>query len=439
MKQMIKLFTRAVALVGVLCALLVGGIIAYSFWQQKAPEKQQANDNKPLVERHVEKSLPDANIHTAEEEVSAVTEELTEETELTESDNETSEEVISESVARTEDYLYVHFIDVGEGDAALLQYKDYNIVVDCGDASHANQVVSYLQKQQVEQIDYLILSVISSEHIGGTKKIIEQFPVGTVFVSPYNADGATMEELGDALQKKGHTRVVPQARTGYELEELSFAFLGTSDSKSKGDSSLITMFYFGENRFCFMGDLSENGEKALVQNANMRQADVIKVANHGNKNSTSMAFLNTLQPTYAVISSGENNLGNPSQEVIDRLKMFGASIYRTDEQGTIVAYSDGKNIRFENSPTQDLVGGTEIEQSTIDLSDATSSPRKANRINDAIDEGQTFVLNKESGIYHMSGCQWAAYIPEDDREETMQDINQIEALGFQPCIVCVGE
>ena len=111
----------------------------------------------------------------------------------------------------------------------------------------------------------------------------------------------------------------------------------------------------GNHRFLFTGDAEEGAEQDILQNGIDISADVYKVAHHGSNTATSQAFLDAVHPTYAVISAGEgNSYGHPHAEVLNRLRAAGVSVFRTDEQGTIVASSDGTTLTWNMSPSESL-------------------------------------------------------------------------------------
>ena len=114
----------------------------------------------------------------------------------------------------------------------------------------------------------------------------------------------------------------------------------------------------GNHRFLFTGDAEEGAEQDILQNGIDISADVYKVAHHGSNTATSQAFLDAVHPTYAVISAGEgNSYGHPHAEVLNRLRAAGVSVFRTDEQGTIVASSDGTTLTWNMSPSESWQAG----------------------------------------------------------------------------------
>lgn len=113
----------------------------------------------------------------------------------------------------------------------------------------------------------------------------------------------------------------------------------------------------GNHRFLFTGDAEEGAEQDILQNGIDISADVYKVAHHGSNTATSQAFLDAVHPTYAVISAGEgNSYGHPHAEVLNRLRAAGVSVFRTDEQGTIVARVRRNNTYLEYVSIRELAG-----------------------------------------------------------------------------------
>jgi competence protein ComEC len=137
-------------------------------------------------------------------------------------------------------------------------------------------------------------------------------------------------------------------------------------SEKYGDNennySIGVLVTYGETTFLFTGDAEEEAEEDILDTGIDIDCDVYKVAHHGSSTANTSAFLDAALPEYAVISCGEgNDYGHPHSEVLNELRTRGIKVFRTDEQGTIVATSDGKNITFNMSPDESWRSGSGVK------------------------------------------------------------------------------
>lgn len=255
--------------------------------------------------------------------------------------------------------LAVHFIDVGQGDATLVLCDDHAMLIDAGDNSKGTALQLYLNKQGVEKLDYLVLTHPDADHIGGADVIITKFDIDNIFMSDYKQDTKTYEEVLDALEYKNESWSMPSVGDTFLLGDAAFTILAPLDTyNNPNDSSIALMLTHGDNKFLFTGDCSENAEDDLVADSRNLSANVYQVGHHGSCYSSSQNFLDAVSPTYAVISCGEDNsYGHPSAEALNRFRAMGIQVFRTDEQGSIVATSDGTDITWNCAPSETWKAG----------------------------------------------------------------------------------
>lgn len=238
--------------------------------------------------------------------------------------------------------LLVHFINVGQADAAAINLPDGKILlIDTGSESNNVTYVNYLKDnvlntERDKYIDYLVLSHADMDHIGGTIKLLKEFEVGTVFLPKLESDSQGYAEIKEYIESNcsyqflGDEFVI--ANKNYEI--LFFEILVETDTNSS--SQIIKLNSFGES-FLFVGDIDSEDEKVYLNRYNEKlDCDVLKVSHHGSSSSTSQEFLATTTPNYAVISVGSNNYGHPNQEVINRLSSNKVRVLRTDLNGDVL-------------------------------------------------------------------------------------------------------
>lgn len=258
-----------------------------------------------------------------------------------------------------EEELQVHFLDVGQGDSTLIVQGEHAMLIDGGENLKGWQVVDYLDYLGVEHLDYMIGTHPDSDHIGGLDTVLEHISCDMVMMPEYERDTASYESLIEILEEKGMEPVSPKPGETYELGTAVFTILAPNDTYNNvNDNSIALRLLHGGNSFLFTGDAESQAEADMMQSGRLLSADVYKVAHHGSSGANSELFLMAVKPTYAVISCGENNdYGHPHSEVLNYLRVMGTEVYRTDEQGTIVAVSDGNEITFNVPATESWQSG----------------------------------------------------------------------------------
>lgn len=251
-----------------------------------------------------------------------------------------------------EDELQVHFIDVGNADCILVRQDDHNLLIDAGENNRADFILEYLSRHNVDELDLVIATHPHTDHIGSMTAIIRQIPIKR-FVLSYMPEEETpttytYTSMLEELEKRDVPIDVATAGNTYDLGTAQVQVLAPQPLKDPIEDanqiSVVTRLTFGENAFLFTGDAEVDLEERMLANDCPLQADVLKVAHHGSKASTSPAFLRAVSPQYAVISCGPNDYSHPSDEVVLRLMEAGAAIYRTDRYGDIVFASDGHRL-----------------------------------------------------------------------------------------------
>ena len=263
------------------------------------------------------------------------------------------------SMAAEPDTMEVHFINVGQGDATLIKCGEQSMLIDTADDSKGTAIQNYLNKQNVKTLDYLILTHPDADHIGGAPVVITKFEIKKVFMSNFEKDNKTYQKLIQALDNKRLKYETPEVGSQYTLGTAVITILAPNKKyDNPNDASIAFTIQNGNNKFLFTGDAGENAEKDILNSDLDISADVYKVGHHGSKYSTSEKFFEEVNPAYAVISCGENNsYGHPHAETLNTLRSYGVEVYRTDEDGTIIATSDGKNITFNVPESQTWKAG----------------------------------------------------------------------------------
>ncbi|MBD5552598.1 MAG: MBL fold metallo-hydrolase [Lachnospiraceae bacterium] len=285
---------------------------------------------------------------------------------LTDEVNQNAETVSGGEVIKTGDpegELEVHFLDVGHGDSTVILCGEHVMMIDCGDDSQGTKLQNYLTKHGVKKLDYLVLTHPDKDHIGGAPVILTKFPIDQVFQSDYYKDNKTADKLRQTLEYARVDAITPQVGEEYQLGEAYFTILApVGEYEESNNSSIALLLHFGDNTFLFTGDAEKEAENDMVENSTTSglslKADVYQAGHHGSKSSSKKKFLSAVSPEFAVISCDyQGDYGHPHAEVLNRLREAGIKVFRTDEQGTIVAVSDGKNITWNCAPSESWIAG----------------------------------------------------------------------------------
>lgn len=272
-------------------------------------------------------------------------------------------------------YLEVHFIDVGQGDAVLCSWIDEDLsdgndseymLVDAGDNSKGTLVRNYLSKQGVEELKYFVCTHPDADHIGGAASVISNIPISSevVFGPSFEKDTKTYNNMMNEISSKSYSYKEPKyIRTSYELGGASFTFIAPTEKHNDVNSnSLVLMLSYSGKNVLLVGDCEEEEEDEIVSNSKINSklidCDVLKVGHHGSKTSSSKEFLELCTPEYAVISCGDgNDYHHPHAAALNNLREVGSKLYRTDEQGSLIATVKDSEIIWNAAPCDNWTPG----------------------------------------------------------------------------------
>lgn len=256
--------------------------------------------------------------------------------------------------------LQVVMLDVGQGDGVYIRTPSGGHYFVDGGSSDVNKVGKYriepfLKSQGVGVLDYVFLSHGDADHINGIEEMLENQKFGvridTVVLPVESVLDEALESLAVTAWENGTEVVTIQEGQQIVEKEMRVTCLAPSDEycgEIGNASSMILHLQYKAFDMLFTGDVEGEGEEALTRSGILRQYDVLKVAHHGSKNSTSEEFLEQTMPSIALISAGkENRYGHPHEETIERLEECGARIFSTQDCGAVILKTDGEEISIE--------------------------------------------------------------------------------------------
>lgn len=247
--------------------------------------------------------------------------------------------------------IELHFLDVGQGDSTLVILpNNKTMLIDAGKREYGTSVVNYIKKLNISKIDYLVMTHPDADHIGGMSTVINNFDIGTIYMSDVTSTTKTFEDLLLNIDSKGLTISTLKANDIIlESDDFNVTLLSPIKKYSdNNDMSLVIHITYMNNSFLLMGDAGTKVENDILNSNSNIIADLIKIGHHGSSYSSNTKFIEKVSPQFAIISCGKDNqYGHPSSQILEILEKNGVKVYRTDEVRNIIAISDGNSIDIE--------------------------------------------------------------------------------------------
>lgn len=252
------------------------------------------------------------------------------------------------------DILSVYFLDVGQGDAILIDSPTHKqVLIDGGKNRKVLSEISKVLLFGDKTIDVVIGTHPDADHIGGLPEVISRYDVGLFLEPGVKSDNNIDDELKKRIEDKNIPSIL--ARRGMVLnfgDGIRLTILFPTQEVSNWETnraSIVAKLEYGGKSFLLTGDSPIDIENVLVKiNSEILDIDVLKAGHHGSRTSTAAAFATAVSPQYAVISAGKNNsYGHPHQEVLNNLASVGAQVLNTAQSGTIKFQTDGRDLKVK--------------------------------------------------------------------------------------------
>lgn len=244
--------------------------------------------------------------------------------------------------------LVVDFVDIGQGDAILLQASNQVMLIDTGDNGTEKELVQYLKNKGIKKIDYLIGTHPHADHIGGMDKVINEFEIGKIYMPKKSHTSKTYESVLMAIKNKNYKVLTGKAGVNFTFgNDIQVEMLSPmkEEYSELNDYSIVIKVTNNEDSFLLTGDIEKEVEHNLLEAKVNVEADVLKLAHHGSSTSNTSEFIEAVSPEYAVILSGvDNKYGHPHKETIDLLTKQQINYYDTKVNGDITFISNGQGI-----------------------------------------------------------------------------------------------
>lgn len=243
--------------------------------------------------------------------------------------------------------LTIQVLDVGQGLSILITCDGHSMLYDGGGRSFSSYVVSTLKQQEIDHLDYLVASHYDEDHIHGLVGVLKTTDVDTVLDGDYSSDTKIYQSYRSMLASNGAKEIHPHTGDQYSMGDVRLKVLSPEDynAKKENNNSIVLRLDYHKFSCIITGDAEFQSEYDMLMSDQKLNADILIVGHHGSAYSTSPDFVEAISPSYSIISVGKDNrYGHPADDTLSVLETFHSKILRTDQEGTIVITSDGKNF-----------------------------------------------------------------------------------------------
>ena len=319
------------------------------------------------------------------------------------------------SLSDSEGTLSVHYIDVGQADAILLETEGKFMLIDGGNKDDSQLVVSYLEQQGVTELEAVVCTHAHEDHVGGLPAVLAVYPTKAVYAPTKTYSSKIFDSFLYYVDQQGLDVTIPSPGQLLTLGDMIITFVGPVQSYAEpNDTSIVLSAFFDDIRFIFTGDMEVAAENDMLDYWGEQMdwdSTVLKVGHHGSSTSSGYRFLYEIDPEYAIVSVGEDNsYGHPHEEVVSRYADAGIPLFRTDELGHIVVTADGSDVQITWQNQSGQPG--DVEQAEI-----------------------TYIGNKNSKKLHLPSC---SNLPSEGNRVEFDDYNEAIAAGYAPCGNCMN-
>lgn len=345
--------------------------------------------------------------------------------------------------------LTVTFLDVGQGNAVLVEQDGEYMLIDGGDREYSSFVVSYLKEQGVDEFAYVIASHYDADHLNGIVGALNVFPCKLVLAPDYTADSRVYTSFLDVIEERDIELVYPAVGDTYTLGGAEFTVVcpDSYDALDANDNSVGVRLTYGETSFLICGDAGTGVEREMIESGIALDSDVYLASHHGSSGSSSLEFLQAVGPEAVVISAGRDNpYGHPTAEVLENIQSVEAALYRTDLQGTLTAVSDGSAVTWNVAACTDYRDGEILEAAGVPEETAAGADAEAAGVPEESEpsdpaagtvNGQAeYVMNRNTKKFHLPSCASVSDISPENKAYFTGNREELIAAGYEPCKRC---
>jgi len=329
----------------------------------------------------------------------------------------------------------IHYIDVGQADAALVECDGHYMLIDGGNKADSDLIYTVLRNAKIEKLDIVVGTHAHEDHIGGLPGAFNYTTADLTLCPVTSYDTDAFGDFKKYADKNGGGITVPSVGDIYSLGSASIEILGVNSTSEANNCSIVLMIRYGETSFLFTGDAERDAEQVILDSGVNLAATVLKVGHHGSADGTTYPFLREIMPKYAVISVGEDNsYGHPTDNTLSRLRDADVKVYRTDMQGDIYCTSDGKTVTMSverNANADTLTNPVKVvEPEPVETQAPVVVP------DDDQPVGTDYVLNTNTKKFHYPSCRSVKEMSEKNKSFYTGTRDEVIAMGYDPCGNC---
>ena len=338
----------------------------------------------------------------------------------------------------TDSTFHIHYIDVGQADAALVECDGHYMLIDGGNQSDSDKIYSILKQKEIKHLDIVIGTHAHEDHIGGLPGALNYAKADVILCPVAEYDSEAFRDFVTYANKNGPGICIPSAGAEYKLGSASIKILGVNSGSDTNDTSIVLKICYGNTAFLFTGDAERDTEQVILDAGYDLSATVLKVGHHGSDTSTTYPFLREIMPEYAVISVGNgNSYGHPIDHTLSRLRDAGVTVFRTDLQGDIYCTSNGEHVTFTTEYASDDNDSTTAGILNIpNPAPATPEIKHETETADPISEECAYILNTNTKKFHYPACKSVKQMKEKNKQEYTGIREEVIDMGYDPCGNC---
>lgn len=343
--------------------------------------------------------------------------------------------------------LSITYLDVGQGNSVFIECDDHYMLIDGGKSDQSSKIYSFLDKKNIEKLDFVVATNTNEENVGGLAAALKQYDCDMVLAPTNEASNDAYSNFLKYTEKNEKSVTVPDVDDTYTLGDAKISVLACA-SKIDAAQPIILQIQHFDTKYLFASDVKTEEESALCkQYGEALKSDVLFIGNHGSSVSSSDAFLDTVNPKIAMISvDGNDGSGLPESKVLDALNQRNIDLYRTDCNGDIKLVSDGKSINISTAKKANLdqlltPGFVPTPEPTpTPTPKPTSTPTPEPTPEPVVEEQkpieQYYIINTNTGKFHYPTCRSIKRMKDKNKLEFTGTRDDVLARGYSPCMIC---
>lgn len=323
--------------------------------------------------------------------------------------------------------LSITYLDVGQGNSVFIECDDYYMLIDGGKSDQSSKIYSFLEKKDIEKLDFVVATNTSEENVGGLAAALKEYDCDMVLAPTNEAANEAYADFLKYTEKNKKSVTVPEVNDTYTLGDAKISVLACASKIDETQPIILQIQHF-DMKYLFASDVKTEEESALCkQYGEALKSDVLFIGNHGSSASSSDTFLDTVNPKIAMLSvDGNDGSGLPESKVLDALHQRNIDLYRTDCNGDIKVVSDGKSINISTAKKANL--------------DQLLTPGFVPTPEPVVEEQQPieqyYIINTNTGKFHYPTCRSIKRMKDKNKLEFTGTRDDVLARGYSPCMIC---